>query len=340
MSKILHRFKKENVPLDEYIDGCLYKFSESYYESKKVFGLRGDFITAPYVSSIFGEIIALHILDFFVKRNIKNFRIIEIGAGEGLLAADIINTISKFQKFIFSYNILEKSKNLQQKQRQKLKFSNVNWVSSLNKIKGPNSFIICNELLDAFPVKQLKKINNIWHEKYVMIDKKKKKVEEKFLSKPQSIKKISDYVGLNHNFIEYAPMILPFVKQISEIIKLKNNCFLTIDYGYIDKYFHDTTQGLRKHKKTSIYKHPGETDITHLINFNFLKSLFNKNGKFNCKTTNQSTFLKENGILERLSQTKKHITKDVLKNRLDLAVDRLININQMGDLFKVLIVNK
>ena len=66
MLKIINKLKKNKIPLDEYIDLCLYRFKESYYEKKFIFGPRGDFITSPYISSIFGEIIAIYILNYFL----------------------------------------------------------------------------------------------------------------------------------------------------------------------------------------------------------------------------------------------------------------------------------
>lgn len=340
MSKILKKIKQNSIPLDKFIDACLYKFSDSYYEKNTIFGRRGDFITSPYISSIFGEIIAIHIINYFFEKKIDKFTVLEIGAGEGVLARDIISTISKFKQINFSYKILEKSKKLKSKQKQICKFKNIKWVNSLKKISSQNTFVISNELIDAFPIKQLKKINNVWHEKFVNIDHKKNKVCEIYKKRPQSINKVKKYVQKNNNFIEYSPQIFSFVKEIVRIVNIKNNCFLTIDYGYSDKKFFNTIQGLKGHKKNNIFEDIGQTDITHLVNFNFLKSLFKDLGDFQYMLTSQSSFLKANGIIERLNQSKKYLETDKKKKELEMAVDRLINEKKMGDLFKVFKVYK
>ena len=110
MSKILSKIKEKKITLDEYINLSLYKDKNSYYEKNKIFGVRGDYITSPYISSIFGEIISILILNFFLNKGVSKFNILEIGAGEGLMAKDIINTLKKFEKINFKYSILEKVK--------------------------------------------------------------------------------------------------------------------------------------------------------------------------------------------------------------------------------------
>ena len=96
------------------------------------------------------------------------------------------------------------------------------------------------------------------------------------------------------NFIEYSPKIFKFLNNVSRLIKKhKDNCFLTIDYGYCDDYFKDTLQALKKHKKVSIFHDPGNADITHLVNFKLIKQIFKKNGLSNTFNTSQSKFLKK-----------------------------------------------
>ena len=96
MSNILNNIKKK-LPLDKYINLCLYKYRFSYYEKNKIFGPRGDFITSPYISSIFGEIISIYILNYFLSRGVKKCNLLEVGAGEGIMARDIIKTLLKFK---------------------------------------------------------------------------------------------------------------------------------------------------------------------------------------------------------------------------------------------------
>ncbi len=339
MSKILNKIKKNRLTLDSYINLCLYKYNESFYEKKHIFGPRGNFITSPYISSIFGEIVAIYIINHFLKKKIFNFSILEIGAGEGIMAQDIIKTIKKFKEINFSYTIIEKSKNLIEKQKVNTKNFKVNWVKSLKDVKEKNLFIISNELIDAYPVKHLKKIKNIWHEKYVFYDKKLNKIKTKYLKLKNKKLKIFNFLNNNAKFIEYSPQVLKFVQKVSKLIKKnENNCFLTFDYGYLRDEFKNTLQGLKKHKKVSVFEDPGNVDITYLVNFNLIQKFFNKKNKFKNIIMSQSRFLIDNGILTRLAQAKKVLKSEKEKIKLDLAVKRLIDPNKMGGLFQSFII--
>ena len=338
MSNIIDKIKKK-IPLDQYINLCLYKYKYSYYEKNIIFGPKGDFVTSPYISSIFGEVISVHILNYFLSRGITKCNLLEIGAGEGIMAKDIIKTLQKFKKIEFKYFILEKSKNLIKLQKKNLKEFNVKWIDNLEKFNKRNLFILSNELLDSFPVKHLKKKNEKWYEKYIFFDNKKKKIKSKYLEIKKTPNNILSLCIKNVNFIEYSPKIFKFLNNVSRLIKKhKDNCFLTIDYGYCDDYFKDTLQALKKHKKVSIFHDPGNADITHLVNFKLIKRIFRKNGLSNIYDTSQSKFLKKNGILVRMEQAKKKITNKKSEAKLEMAVKRLIDPKQMGTLFKVLTV--
>ena len=340
MLNIKNKIKKKKLPLDQYIDLCLYKHKYSYYEKNIIFGPRGDFVTSPYISSIFGEVISIHILNYFLNRGIAKFNLLEIGAGEGIMAKDIIKTLRKFKNIKFKYFILEKSKNLKKTQKKNLKKFNIKWVDNLKKFNKDNLFILSNELFDSFPVKHIKKIRNKWYEKYIFYNNKNKSLETKFFKLKKIPNNILKLCNTDVSFIEYSPKICTFLNNISKIIKNhSNNCFMTIDYGYYDDFFKNTLQALKKHKKVSIHHDPGNSDITHLVNFELINRIFKKNCLTNTLNMSQSIFLTKNGIFERLEQAKKSLTAKESKVKLEMAVNRLIDPEQMGNLFKVLIVN-
>ena len=337
MQKIIDNIKKKPISLDQYINDCLYKYKSSYYEKDLIFGPRGDFITSPYISSIFGEIIAIFIINYFLKKKIFSFKILEIGAGEGLLAEDIIKTISKFKNIKCQYYIIEKSKKLKKIQKNKLSKLKVKWFKSLEDVKIKNCFIVSNELLDAFAVKHFKKINDVWNEKFVKYDFKKKNLITKYFKITKKNHKIFNFVDKECNFIEFSPDIFKFVTGISKVLmNSKNNFFLTIDYGYNSERYRNSLQGLMKHKKVDIFSNQGFVDITYLVNFNLIKSIFQKNKVSNVNISTQSDFLKKNGIIERFNQSKKLLDSDEKISKLHLAVNRLINDKKMGSLFKVM----
>ncbi len=340
---IIKKFKNK-ITLDKYINLALYNEQDGYYEKKGIFGKSGDFITSPYISSIFGEIIAVWILDQFINKKIYNFSILEIGAGEGYLAKDILNTFEKFKniKFKFNYVICEKSNFYKKQQKNKLYRFNIKWINNIKNFKKKNCIVLSNELIDAFPIKQLFKNNNAWYEKYVKLNSKLNKfefVDVKIKKSHQVFKKIYPLKKLN--FIEYEPDIENFVKNISNILKFdSNNIFITFDYGYNSIDFKNTIQALYKHKNANILTNIGNVDITHLVNFYYIKKLFQLNKINNINYHTQSEFLINSGINIRLNQVIKYTKNKENQKKLYLSVERLISKNKMGELFKVLIASK
>ena len=335
---------KNKIALDKFINFALYNNPYGYYEKKGIFGKKGDFITSPYISSIVGEMIAIWILNRFINKKIFNFSILEIGAGEGYLAKDILNTFEKFNniKFKFNYVICEKSSFYKKKQQNKLRKFNIKWINSIKNFKKKNCIILSNELIDAFPIKQLFKNNNLWYEKYVKLNSKLNKLEfvdVKINKSHQVFKKIYPLNILN--FIEYEPDIENFVKNISNILKFdNNNIFITFDYGYNSRDFKNTIQALSKHKNANILTNIGKVDITHLVNFYYIKKFFQLNRIDNINYQTQSEFLIKSGINVRLKQAIKYTKKKADQKKLYLSVERLISKNKMGELFKVLIASK
>ena len=139
---------------------------------KNPFGKNGDFITAPNISILFSEMIAVWCVAFWENLGCpKKINIIELGAGNAEMMHTMIKVFERFKKFYKSgnYFILEKSNFLKKIQIKKLSQFKVTWIDSLSKLKnGPNIFL-ANEFFDALPIKQFVKKNNKWFEKKVKI---------------------------------------------------------------------------------------------------------------------------------------------------------------------------
>ena len=342
---ILEKIKKKKIlPLDQYIDFCLYKFKQSYYQKKTKFGHGGDFVTSPHVSSIFSEMIAIWIILFWNKiKKPKTLNILELGPGDGTMGKDIISSLGKinFFKSKVNYYFLEKSKSLKKIQKKNLKNEkNIYWIDNLKEFeKKDNLIILGNEFFDALPVKQFGKRGDSWFEKYVFFNKKKQLSFVFKKAKLESIRKIEKIYNLKINkFIEYPPILEKLIKNISDLLKNKNSIFLTIDYGEESKICNDTVQAIYKNKKSNILQNVGESDITYQVNFFHLIKLFKKNKLHLVEFTTQSNFLQKLGIKERAVNAKKNLKKNQ-QLLLDGALKRLLHPLEMGSLFKVLIIS-
>jgi NADH dehydrogenase [ubiquinone] 1 alpha subcomplex assembly factor 7 len=335
--------KKNILSLDKFIFKSLYDRKNGYYMKKNPFGKKGDYITSPNISILFSEMIAVWIVSFWQNLGCpKKFNLIELGAGNGEMMKDMIFTFEKFPSFKSSYkiNILEKSNYLKQIQKKKLKNQNIRWIKSLKEISNVPTIFIANEFFDALPIKQFFKKKKLWYERKVQFFKKKK---PSFIDILVNIKKVEKKIGLNiskdQNFIEFSPLLFEYIKKISNKIALNGGGILIIDYGYWDKRMSNTLKCFSNHKITNIFSQIGNNDITYNLSFELLKKIFNKfNLKINGKS-NQKSFLINMGILKRAEIISKNLP---FSKKADIyyRVQKLINKNSMGEIFKVMLATR
>ena len=333
--------KSGEIPLDKFIDLSLYNKKIGYYMKKNPFGKKGDFITAPNISRLFSEMIAIWIISFWKNLGSpRNFNLIELGAGNGEMMKVLLESFQNFPSFLESCNIIihEKSPILIKIQKEKLSKSKIIWVSQINKIKKNPSIFIANEFFDAMPIKQFRKQRNIWYEKFVNLENYSK---ASFIEKKTDIKKIEKRLNFkisqNQNFIEYSEFGFDYLKNISDIMKKNTGGLLIIDYGYLEKKMKNTLQAVSNHKFANILDNIGGVDITHNINFELFKKFTQKLGGLDYNLNTQKNFLIKMGIKERaeiLSRNKNFSKKADIFYRLN----RLIDEKQMGTLFKVMFI--
>ena len=336
------KFKKNNLLcLDKFITESLYNKKCGYYMKNDPFGKKGDFITAPNISILFSEMIAIWIISFWEDLNCpKQFNLIELGAGNGEMMSVILSTFNKFPQFKKSCNIkiLEKSPLLRDIQKKTIKDSKIKWLKNLDDLNNFPCIFISNEFFDALPIKQFIKKRNKWHERHVEFTNQ---IKAKFSDIPFDIKKLEKKIkfkiATKQNFIEYSPLTLEYLKNITNKIKLNNGGILIIDYGYTEKEMKDTIQAVSRHKYSNVLENFGNSDISYNLSFNLINNMIEKMGPFSQKITTQKEFLTKVGILKRAEILSKNM---IFSKKADLyfRIKRLIDDKQMGNLFKVLFV--
>ena len=128
--------RRNSLPLDKFIEFALYDQDKGYYMKKNPFGAEGDFITAPNITRLFSEIIAIWLITFWKSiGSPKKFNLLELGAGNGEMIKVIISTLKNFPECFnnCSFQIHEKSTLLTKQQKKNLKSENVTWVDDLKK---------------------------------------------------------------------------------------------------------------------------------------------------------------------------------------------------------------
>ena len=333
--------KNALVTLDKFIEEALYNKKHGYYMKKNPFGKSGDFITAPNISMLFSEMIAIWLISFWEKLDRpKQFNLIELGAGNGEMMKILIRTFNKFPIFKKSckINILEKSKLLQKTQKTNIKNKKIRWLNNLNELNNLPCIFIANEFFDALPIKQFLKKEKKWYERHVNFTNNKKL---EFLDVPFDMlkfeKEIKFKISYNQKFIEYSPLATKYLKTIIRKIKLSNGGILIIDYAYLDREMKDTLQAVSKHKYCDVLKSFRNADITYNLSFNLINKIINKLGPCSSLSTTQKKFLSKLGILNRAEILSKNMSFNE-KADIYFRVKRLIDENQMGHLFKVMFI--
>ncbi len=345
MNKIINILKKKKtIPLDKFINISLYDKNFGFYMKKNPFGKNGDFITSPWISNLFGEMIGIWCVSFWeYLGKPKKILLVELGPGDGSLCYDLLETAKKFENFYNSLeiNLLEISDKLKNIQKVKINNKKVKWIKKINQINSGPIIFIANEFFDALPIKQIYKKNKLFFERHVSLSADNKKLI--FLNKKANktlIKRIKDLNLISSgSTIEYPIEALKFLDTISKKINKFNGGLLTFDYGYNEKVNKDTLQSVKKHKYTNLFLTPGYSDITSHINFKLFSEFLEKKNLNTKKITSQSEFLKKIGILERANILSEKMTFKQKAN-LFYRMKRLLDYNEMGSLFKVIFAQK
>ena len=335
--------KKKLLPVDKFFFNVLYNKKSGYYTNKQPFGKEGDFITAPKISSLFSEIIAIWIISSWqVFGKPKNFNVVELGPGDGSLTKVLLKVFKNFPEFnkakkMYLYEISSLLKKLQKKN---IENKEVKWVKNFKNINNGPIIFFGNEFFDAIPIKQFKNKKGFLFEKYYKLNKDNK-IEEIF---KKALKKdalnINSYKSLRKlKFIEFPKYGFEELKRIIKKILEVNGCLLLIDYGYTNFNYQNTLQSVMSHKKNNLLDNLGRADVTSLVNFKLLNEFFKKNNLKVKKIIPQQKFLKNMGIIERAKIiSKKMKFRD--QSNMYLRLKRLLSPNLMGELFKVTLAYK
>ena len=314
MNKIINILKKQkSIPLDQFIDIALYDKKFGYYMKRNPFGKRGDFITSPLISNLFGEMIAIWCVAFWEHiGKPRKILLVELGPGDGSLCKDLLKTFKQFKNFYNSLeiNLLEISDKLKTIQKAKINNKKVKWIKKIKEINCGPIIFLGNEFFDALPIKQIYKKEKIFFEKYITLSTDNKKI--RFLYKKVNNSLIKRMQNLNsisfNNTIEYPIEALKFLDAIAKKINKFDGGLLTLDYGNTTKNNQNTLQSVKKHRYTNLFLEPGHSDITSHINFQLFHKILKKNNLDVKKITTQNEFLKKIGILERANILSKKMT--------------------------------
>jgi SAM-dependent MidA family methyltransferase len=333
------------ISFAQFMNAALYTPELGYYSGARIkFGSKGDFVTAPEISPLFGRAIARQLVEALA---ITGPNILEFGAGRGLLAVDILQELARLGALPEHYYILEISADLQALQREQLAkrlpehLGRVSWLQQL-----PDQFegvMLGNEVLDAMPVHLVRFADDRWFERGVAWHADQLIWSDRPIDNPR---------------LEAATQILPRIEGYLSEINLTASAFiqtlaehckqaylLLIDYGFpAREYYHPQRNAgtLMCHYRHYAHDNPliltGLQDVTAHIDFTTLAEAAIDAGWQCAGYTTQAQFLINCGILDLLAETSPELITEYLPQTT--AVQKLLSPSEMGELFKVIAFQK
>ena len=343
MDKNIETYIKEKIQtngpinIEEFMSISLNDKNSGYYIKSSPIGKDSDFITAPEISQMFGELIAIWLLDAWDKSGRQKINIIELGPGNGLLMQDIVRVAKKFPIFfkkisLWLYDINESLSKIQDKNIEH-KFERIN---SLEKLPNGINFIIANEFFDAIPIRQYIFDRGYWNERLIDVNKKGDfcLIKRKLTANQMKNLDLPEYIYPSSKVFETSPKQDKIFNLLIKNISLSGG-LLIFDYAKIVDGFGDTLQAISNHQKKSIFFTPGKTDLTAHVNYHRYIQLAKNNDLSYYGPTKQSSFLEGMGIVNRYESLRKNAS-DKEKEILYRQFHRLMDSDKMGSLFKVI----
>ena len=315
-----------------------------YYATRDPLGAQGDFITAPEVSQIFGELLGLWIAQCWHDQGKPSpARLVELGPGRGTLMADALRAARLMPEFLAAIEIamVESNPVLQMAQQESLKDCGmaIRWCGRFDdSLADRPLFLLANEFFDALPIRQFVKTERGWCERMVTLDSNDALA---FALAPAPISGAA--IPPNRDgappgaVYETSPASLALAGEIATIVAAHGGAALIVDYGYgSEAGFGETLQAVGGHAFKEILESPGEIDLSAHVDFAALGEEARRNGAAFHGPVGQGDFLDALGIrarAEQLAASNPGVARDIFS-----AVGRLIDPDQMGTLFKALAI--
>lgn len=353
-SLIKQKGSKGSIFVDEMMRYALSSSPDSYYQTQDQLGALGDFTTSPEISQLFGEIIALWVIERWYQMGCPGeTNLVELGAGRGTLMRDILHVAKLVPEFYRSLvvELLEINPYfIAEQQAQLQEFCATNTLRHLPQIqhmaKLP-SIIIANEFFDAVPIKQYIKNKDGWYEVTVNINFSDDQLQ---FDRTLINQALQDHLLQKHPnapygaIIEESPEASSITRFISQHLSSYGGAALIIDYGYdinpeqrTGAQYTPTLQAVIKHQYCPILENLGKADLSAHVDFFALKTIAKTRNIEVSDILTQRDFLINYGILQRAQLLRNKLPMSEA-NIISRQVDRLIAPDKMGILFKVLCI--
>ena len=329
------------MPISEYMTLALAHPEYGYYRKADPLGRDGDFITAPEISQVFGEIIGLWCVVAWQQAGRPSpFHLVELGPGHGTLMADALRAAATVPEFIAAalIDLVETSPVLRNHQKKALGADGITWHNTIDTVPSDPCLYIANEFFDALPIDQFVKTEMAWNRRCVGVDPSTDRlcvVIDETPIKTEGLIPPSVTAAPPGSVFEVCPAGLEIAATIGNRLATDAFAALIIDYGHSRPSSGETLQAVRGHKYHDVLDNPGDADLTAHVDFRALSKAARSAGATAFGPIPQGDFLSNLGIESRTSRLAAN-QETAQKNLLDSGCHRLIDANGMGTLFKVL----
>lgn len=318
-----------------YMGLCLTHPTKGYYKNDDPLGAKGDFITAPEISQMFGELLGFFFVNAWQQMGSpKAFTLLELGPGRGTLMADMLRVACRAEGFrdALDLRLFETNPALISEQNARLEPYGPTWIDAFEKVGTGPFLVVANEFFDALPIRQFVRGSDGWHERMVgLVDG-----QRRFGLNPTPIPAGAMPEAVAHaqanSVFEVGLANGEVMKRLAGIIAAQGGAILAVDYGYGRTQTGETLQAVRRHQYADVLDTPGEIDLSAHVDFEALGNVAAQAGLAVQPLATQGQFLTRLGINERsraLSAANPASAADIAA-----AKARLVAPEQMGNLFK------
>lgn len=325
------------MPLADYMALCLAHPEHGYYRTRPAIGAQGDFVTAPEISQMFGEIVGAWLAHAWeLAGKPRPVALVELGPGRGTLMADILRTFRLLPELHSAVHVhlVETSPAMRSAQAAALAPTGhaPSWHDSLGELPPGPMLLVANEFFDALPVRQLVRRKAGWRERAVGVDRHGLAFVDgpavAATEVPSSLRAAPEGA-----IVEICPAARAIAAEIGSRLAAASGAALAIDYGYREPAVGDSLQALRGKRPADPLEAPGEADLTAHVDFSAMAAAAMSAGAAVHGPMTQGSFLTALGIGVRAERLR---AAGAGQDDLILAVERLTGAGAMGTLFKVL----
>ncbi len=334
LAELINREISENgaMSLDRFMSLALCHAEHGYYMNRDPFGGAGDFITAPEISQIFGEVIGLWCFQQIQNQALtESVHFAELGAGRGSLMVDLLRALAAVTgRKDWPLHLIEISPTLRALQQEALKNYPLTHHIDLTQLPPQPIIFIANEFFDALPIRQFEYRGGGWLERCVINSDQGFAVT--LHTVPENIPDFNFPDQPDGTVAEFSPALESTITSISHHIRRHGGALLVIDYGKDDP-FGDSLQAVQDHRPVDCLTNPGLADLSAWVDFSAIKRHALASDCRFFGPIGQGDFLKSLGLYERAEQLGQNAPPETRRN-LAAAVDRLTSPAHMGSVFK------